>query len=421
MGNGVQGAQGCPQGTGGMVAVPGWSIALISFLFPFLFLLLQENMGWSWLKKINPIIACYVVGIILANTGLVGADAAGPLDAVQTAAVALSIPLLLFSVDFSRSRSLTGRAGLSMVLAAVSIVVIVILAHLLFHGRIGESGKIAGMVVGVYTGGTPNLAAISKALQVSQSAYLAVHTSDLVFSAFYLLFVMTGAKRVLSLILKPYTAPKVKDGRETGQKVGPASGAPTGTAAHIASEEDSYSALMRISNIKGIFISLGMALVIGALGGSVFLIAPEKSAFVLTILALTTLSLGASFIPVVRRQKMSYPVGQFLILVFCVSVGALADLKILLEVAPSLFLFVGFCLFGSFLLHILLARLTGIDSDTVLVTSTAAICSPPFVGLTAAAIGNRDLIAPGITVGILGHALGNYLGILVGKGLAFIG
>lgn len=62
---------------------------------------------------------------------------------------------------------------------------------------------------------------------------------------------------------------------------------------------------------------------------------------VLTILTLTTLSLGASFIPVVRRQKRSYPVGQFLILVFCVSVGALADLKILLNAAPTLFLFVG--------------------------------------------------------------------------------
>ena len=47
-------------------------------------------------------------------------------------------------------------------------------------------------------------------------------------------------------------------------------------------------------------------------------------------------------------MKMSYPLGQFLILVFCVSVGALADLKVLVQAAPSLFLFVAFCLFGSF-------------------------------------------------------------------------
>jgi uncharacterized membrane protein len=163
--------------------------------------------------------------------------------------------------------------------------------------------------------------------------------------------------------------------------------------------------------MKGILISLALAVVVAGLGGSVFLFAPEGSAMVLTILALTTLSLAASFIPGVRRQQLSYPVGQFLILVFCVSVGALADLKILLQAAPSLFLFVGFCLFGSFLLHILLARIFGVDTDTLLVTSTSAICSPPFVGLTAAAIGNREMVAPGITTGILGHAVGNYLGV----------
>ena len=135
----------------------------------------------------------------------------------------------------------------------------------------------------------------------------------------------------------------------------------------------------------------------------------------LTILALTTLSLGASFLPAVRRLKMSYPAGQFLILVFCVSVGALADLKILLNAAPTMFLFVAFSLFGLFLLHIFLARIAEIDGDTVLITSTSAICSPPFVGLTAAAINNRDLIAPGITTGLLGFAAGNYLGVLTAR------
>ena len=68
-----------------------------------------------------------------------------------------------------------------------------------------------------------------------------------------------------------------------------------------------------------------------------------------------------------------------------------------------------------------MSRLAGIDADTVLITSTAAICSPPFVPLTAAAIGNRDLIAPGITTGILGYALGNYLGVFVARMLAMLG
>jgi len=399
--------------------VPGWSLILVSFGFPFLLILLRDRVGWAVLKRINPIIACYVAGILLANTGLVGEDAAAPLDLVQTAAVALSIPLLLFSVNLSRSRSLTGRAGLSMALAALSIVVTVTAAHLLFRSRVEDSASVAGMIVGVYTGGTPNLAAISRALSVSQSSYLTVHTADLVLSALYLLFVMTFAKRLLARILPAFAAPAASAASAAGT-AGPPRGARAGEVMHTSAlqDGDSYSRLLRISNLKGVLASLGLAVLVAALGGSVFLLAPESSAMVLTILALTTLSLAASFVPAVRRQSMSYPVGQFLILVFCVSVGALADLKILLRAAPTLFLYVGFCLFGSFVLHILLARLTRIDGDTLLVTSTSAICSPPFVGLTAAAIGNRDLIAPGITTGILGHAVGNYLGVAMAGVLA---
>ena len=395
--------------------MPGWSLAVLSFGFPLLFIVLRERTGWKLLHRFNPIIVCYIVGIVVANTGLVGADAAGPLDLVQTVTVALSIPLLLFSVDLARSRALTGRAGLSMILAAVSIIVTVVIAHFLFRDLIDESSKVAGLVVGVYTGGTPNLAAISRALQVKQSSYLTVHTADLVLSAAYLLFVMTVAKKVLSKILPAFSPA----GAKKSQQLGPSAAAPAGEILHTEAEEagDSYAELIRMSNLGGLLGSLGLAILVAGLGGSVFLIAPEGSAMVLTILALTTLALAASFVPVVRRQKMSYPAGQYLILVFCVSVGALADLKILLEAAPSLFLFVGFSLFGSFLLHILLARLVGVDGDTVLVTSTSAICSPPFVPLTAAAIGNRDLIAPGITTGILGHAVGNYLGVLVAQGL----
>ena len=403
--------------------MPGWAMIVISFGFPLLYITLREKAGWNILHRLNPIIVCYVAGIILANTGLVGDDAAGPLDLVQTATVALSIPLLLFAVNLKKVRSLSGRVGLSMVLASASIMVTVTAAHLLFRGFIDESEKISGLVVGVYTGGTPNLGALKRALSVDENSYLTVHTADLVLSALYLLFVMTIAKKTLNRVLPAFAAPA----KARAEHVGPASAAPAGEMAHAEAQKsgDAYADLLKGSSVKGMLVSLGLALAVAGLGGIVFAVvpadAPEGLGMVLTILALTTLALAASFIPFVQKQKMSYPLGQYLILVFCVSVGALADLKILLEAAPSLFLFVGFSLFGSFLLHIILARLAKIDTDTVLITSTSAICSPPFVPLTAAAINNRDLIAPGITTGILGHAFGTYLGILMAQLLSLTG
>ena len=52
-----------------------------------------------------------------------------------------------------------------------------------------------------------------------------------------------------------------------------------------------------------------------------------------------------------------------------------------------------------------------IDGDSVLVSSISLINSPPFVPMVAALLGNKDIIVLGITVGLLGYMLGNYMGI----------
>jgi hypothetical protein len=83
----------------------------------------------------------------------------------------------------------------------------------------------------------------------------------------------------------------------------------------------------------------------------------------------------------------------------------------LARTAPALVLWVGVVIFGSMTLHLLLAALFRIDTDTVIITSVAAICSPPFVPLVAGALHNREIIVGGLTSGIIGYALGNYLGI----------
>jgi len=62
-------------------------------------------------------------------------------------------------------------------------------------------------------------------------------------------------------------------------------------------------------------------------------------------------------------------------------------------------------------LHLLLARLFRIDRDTVMITSTAALYGPVFVAQVATVIGNKKLVLAGIALGLLGYAIGNYLGL----------
>jgi uncharacterized membrane protein len=50
----------------------------------------------------------------------------------------------------------------------------------------------------------------------------------------------------------------------------------------------------------------------------------------------------------------------------------------------------------------------------------ALVNSPPFVPMIAAAMGNRDAMVTGLTIGLVGYAVGNYLGVLLAQFLAII-
>jgi uncharacterized membrane protein len=94
----------------------------------------------------------------------------------------------------------------------------------------------------------------------------------------------------------------------------------------------------------------------------------------------------------------------------------MANFAELLASSSILFWFCGFVVIGSILLHYLLAIIFQVDRDTLIITSTAAIFGPAFIGPVANAIGNREMITIGIALGLIGYAIGNYLGL----GLAFV-
>ena len=48
-----------------------------------------------------------------------------------------------------------------------------------------------------------------------------------------------------------------------------------------------------------------------------------------------------------------------------------------------------------------------------MIAGTAAIYGPVFIGQIASTIDNRSLVFPGIALGLLGIAMGNYVGIFV--------
>ena len=78
-------------------------------------------------------------------------------------------------------------------------------------------------------------------------------------------------------------------------------------------------------------------------------------------------------------------------------------------------LMVAFVVFGSLILHLILAAIFKISVDDFLITTTALVYSPPFVPVVAGALKNKEIIITGLTVGIIGYAIGNYIGIFIGQ------
>jgi uncharacterized membrane protein len=84
-----------------------------------------------------------------------------------------------------------------------------------------------------------------------------------------------------------------------------------------------------------------------------------------------------------------------------------------LRAAPVILGLVGLVMMIAIIVHLLLCMIFRIDRDTFVISSAAALFGPPFIAPIAKAIQNPQLIPIGLALGVLGLAVGNYLGISV--------
>jgi uncharacterized membrane protein len=313
--------------------------------------------------------------------------------------VALSLPLLLFSLDLRQWVHLAGKTILSMAFATLSIIIVSCLGFLFVNDLIEESWKLVGMAVAVYTGGTPNLAAIKTALDVDPTVFITFHTYDIVITLFCVIFFITIAQRVCNRFLPRFEPPEMTS---------------AGKSDLLHTEGiDSYKGILKSKTLMKLSAALVLSgIIVGAaLGISQFF--PKEYATSITILSITSLGIGCSFIPAIRNIEKTFQLGMYIIMIFCLVVSSMASFSQLSNLNYPLLSYVGFSVFGSLTLHGIFCKIFKIDTDTFIITSASAICSPPFVPVVAAALGNRMVILSGLTTGIIGYAIGNYLGISI--------
>lgn len=405
--------------------MPVFIVPLLAFLLPVLVIFLCKK--FPVLDKVGGVILCYALGIIAVNVGLVPKTAADLQQTLSEITVVLAIPLLLFSIKVKEWAGIAGKSLIAFAMAVIAVVAVTVVSVQFLKPHEPEAWKIGGMAVGVYVGGTPNLVSVKTALGVENDTFLRTQAYDTLIGFLYLLFVSTFARPVFRLILPAYKNKLVEAHDPTpadhasagvvlpaGTGGGNAVAIDGGSAAYRESEQPgSFTGMFRKENIGGLFAALGVAvLVVGAGFGIGQLFAKEAQTAVI-ILAITSLGIAASFIKPVRRIKKSFDLGMYFIYVFCFVVATLVDVSIFTHIDLPLLLFLAVCTFGSMIVQALLCAIFRVDADTFIITSVSTILSPPFVSVVAGSLKNRSLIVPGITTGIIGYAIGNYLGVSI--------
>ena len=364
----------------------------------------------KFVEKIGIVLLCYILGMVVGNIGILPesfttASAGGDsvLSLLQSITICLALPLVLFSLDLRKWLKIAKEGMFCMLLACVAIIIVTLVLNLCFSGHGDDVAKYSAATVSVYTGGTVNLASIKLAIGMSENDYIAFNTYDAVVSMLYIFFLSTVGRKFFQKVfrLRPYKPIGTEEG-EMGSEVDESAA--------------SYKNLIKPANMKGLGIALLLSAAIFAVSYGLNMLVSQFDAglgMTVMMLSITSISIGLSFIEKIRKIKYTFQLGMYIIYVFCFSVAASADLNALLNPNLIIVLYVVIGIFGGLLLHGLLCKLAKINTDTFIITSVSAVCSPPFVPAVAASLKNKEILISGLATGVVGYAIGNYLGILV--------
>lgn len=375
---------------------------LFYLLFPALVIKLCEKV--SFFSKIGTILTLYFIGVIVGNLLIfpfpkMATELYGIQDLLTSLTIPLAMPLILFSCNFKHLP--IRSASLSLVFGLIAMVIVVITGYYIFSplSEYPDFKKVAGLLVGVYTGGTPNLAALKMMLGVDEATYLLINSFDMLVSFIYLAFLMAVGVRIARKIL-PYKMKGTFDESSESSK------------GELSNRM--YHDIFKKENFLPVLCAVGISILIAGISIGISFLITGKICMLVLILALTTLAIIASFIPKIRGIEKSYDVGMYLVLVFSLVVASMVDItQINFREGLWFLLYIVYAIFGSLVIQVILSRIFKIDSDTTVITSVALINSPLFVPMIADVMKNKRAVIVGITAGVIGYAVGNYLGAII--------
>lgn len=368
-------------------------------------LIIEGFKRWKVFQKIGTVVLAYAVGIIAALCGAMSfedVEVAASFSKMQSmlmnVAVPLAIPLMLFNCDFKLWTKALPKTVWALVGGIVAIVVSVVSGYFIFRNHVPEPAKVSGMMTGIYTGGTMNFNALGASLGVNKSIMAIVLAFQMVITTPYIFFLLGGGFKIFRKLL-PY-----KDITHRGRK---------DEDSVETTDVENYRGMFAKKNFFGMLKGLGLSVIFLAIGGGLALLITGTLNELIVILTITTLAIIASFFKKVRALPKTFELGMFLILIFSVVVASMFDINSVNGGSLYVGGFVLWIMGISVLLHLLFCRIAKVSGDLYCVSQVALLCSPPFVPPIAGAMKNKKVLISGIVIGLVGYAVGTYLGALL--------
>ena len=375
--------------------------SLITSTQGLLFIILLMVAFSLWLQKfkvfksLGPVLTVVVIGIILSNTHIVpiSHDLYG---SISTYCVQAGISICLLSMNVTELKKLNRQPVIALVSAIASVCVVAIGLGIIFAPHMVEGWKCAGMFVGTYTGGTPNLTAIATGVDCSRETLAAANAADYVVST--------------PLMVAMFAAPAFFKASKKWNKLWPYSFTQEeleeGGSEHLMADKE-----WSIKDIAWLLtIGFGVAFVTTAVAQRIF---PDTFWKAGRLLLVTTVSICLAQLKPVKKLRGNLDLGLFISLCFLATIGFAVDIKQFIGSAFIMTLYVFLMLIGCTLLNFIICRIFKIKYEYVLLSMVGCIVDGPTASLTAAGGGWKSLINVGLIMGVIAGACGNYAGIFV--------
>ena len=358
-----------------------------------------------------------ILGALLSNTGVV--PATSPVyDLIAGPGTMLAIAWLLLAVNVGDLKTagprMLGAFGLALAGTALGAFV----GALVFADFLGENTwRLAGTLTGTYSGGSLNFVAVGTGVGLPAQLFAGATAADALTTGLWL-----GACLLLPIWLARFY-PAVPDAAT--RPLGPRGDATEGGGGEPR-ESTRDERLARHPFFRTAALST-LDLAILAAVGLVLLAAAEATATGLAgwaeagaipgwvgsipaVLWLTTFALIAGHTPGLARRAGALQLGNLALHFFFVVIGIWSRVSEIVAVGVEVFLYTllvvgvhGVVVYG-------VGRLVRMDPGSLAVASQAAVGGPS--SALAVAVSRRwpGFVLPGIIVGLVGYAVGNYLG-----------